>query len=300
MLDRTKYRRIPDLYVVGTELVLQDGTVMWLQILNPFERDEARHDAATARSRLVLALHEHGSDELTQVRSQFVEDGREAAIARIIEARSNEVYLKAATALRAEEGWREKLDILDRSDVLLARPPEDAERALLISISETYHNEITSRLEAEAAYQREHFEHISEAELWEEYLELYLSGRGTEVALAEYRLTEMWYAARCCDGVMLPDGTWGHGMCDGHQVRVYADKTEVRSLPEALQQLTMSALVSLEMTEVEAKNSARQGSSSASSPLPNVEAASTASTQTATPEQPPGTSTPPSLTPSPS
>ncbi len=54
-LTRAKYRRVP-LYTVGTELVLKDGTVLWLQVMNPFERDEAQRDAQLARTRLVMAL----------------------------------------------------------------------------------------------------------------------------------------------------------------------------------------------------------------------------------------------------
>ncbi len=55
-LTRAKYRRVPEPYTVGTELVLKDGVVLWLQVMNPFERDEAQRDAQLARTRLVMAL----------------------------------------------------------------------------------------------------------------------------------------------------------------------------------------------------------------------------------------------------
>jgi hypothetical protein len=91
---------------------------------------------------------------------------------------------------------------------------------------------------------------------------------------------------------------WDHSSCEGHRLRVYETKTDVRSLPEDLQALLSETLRVVSMTEREAKNLGRQGSSSASSPLPSAGAGSPPSTRTATSEQPLGSSPLPSLTPS--
>lgn len=53
---------------------------MFLRVLNPFERDEAIHDAQLARSRLILALKsDHGSDERMKVEAAFLQHGVENA-----------------------------------------------------------------------------------------------------------------------------------------------------------------------------------------------------------------------------
>jgi hypothetical protein len=90
---------------------------------------------------------------------------------------------------------------------------------------------------------------------------------------------------------------WDHSACESHQVRVWESRDEVKALPTELQSLIIGSLQRLDMSETEAKNSARQGNSSESSPLPSGEAESTASTQTGTPSEPRGTSPQPSTTP---
>lgn len=86
--SRSKYRRLPDLYTVGTELVLKDGTVLWMQVLNPFEQDEAKLDAQAARARLVLALKtDAATAERDTVRGWFLEDGHDTAVQRLVDGK---------------------------------------------------------------------------------------------------------------------------------------------------------------------------------------------------------------------
>jgi hypothetical protein len=62
-VGKSKYKRLVDLYVIGKVHVLRDGTPLWLQVLNPFEREVVRREAQIAQARQVLAMKEHGSDE---------------------------------------------------------------------------------------------------------------------------------------------------------------------------------------------------------------------------------------------
>lgn len=290
VLSRSKYKRIPELYVQGTELVLKDGTVLWLQVLNAFEADEARHDAQVARSRIVLALKsEHGSAERMKAEASFWSDGREVSIDRMAEAKANEKLLDITESLRSDPEWKERLEVLDRSEELLTRPPDDVERAFLDATNAEYLIEITRRLDDDRAFHRMRLQALNDVELVEDYLDLYIDRRGGELAMAEYALTQIWYAARVCEGVQIDDGAWDHGACEGHQVQVFEHKAEVRSQPEDLQDLLTEAIRALEMTVREAKNSARQGSSSASLPLPSEPVESTPSTSTETLVAVPGT-----------
>jgi hypothetical protein len=264
VVSRSKYKRVPDLYTVGTEVVLKDGSVMWVQVPNPF--------------------------------AAFIEHGREAAIQDLVNHKAGSYLLKVVDNLRTDPEWKERLEILDRSEELIARQPDDAERRLLLKLSEDYQDEVTKRLEDETAFLEGQYERMDDDTLWVEFRDYYADRRAADVATAEYKVTEMWYATRCCDGVQV-DGGWDHSACDGHELRVYEEKHEVRSLPLELQRALYQALELVSMTERDARFSARQGSGSESSPLPSEVAESTRSTQDETPVEVPGTSLTPSATP---
>ena len=295
MVSRSKYKRVPDLYVVGTEVVLKDGTVMWVQVPNPFEYDECRHDAQVARARIIMSIKESG-EELDKLQGAYHEHGREAVVQDLVDHKAGQFLLKAVDDIRADPDWKERLEILDRSEELIARVPEDAERKLLVQLSEDYQEEIGKRLTDETTFLTGQYEGLDEESLWAEFRDYYAERRASDVATAEYKITEMWYATRCCDGVQV-DGQWDHSACEGHELRVYEDKAEVRSLPLDMQRAIYQALQLVSMTERDARFSDRQGSSSESSPLPSEPAVSTPSTPIETPVELPGTSLSPSATP---
>lgn len=283
-LSRQKYKRVPDLYIVGTEHKLRDGTMVWLQVLNPLQRDEAQHDAQVARGRLILALKsEHGSDERTKVEAAFFEDGRNGAVQRLVNANLANHLVKTVESIKTDPDWKERLEIMDRSDELMARPPEDAERKLLVDINRDYIDEVTRRQNEEEGYLEQRFRAYTDEQLIDEYIELYVTRRGSDVASAEFMLTEIWYAARVCEGKEIGPGEYDHSDCENHVLQAYETKAEVRALPEDLQQELATIMSTLNMTVFEAKNSARQGSSSGSSPLPSEPEGSTPSIPAATP-----------------
>lgn len=298
-LTRAKYKRVPDLYVCGTEVVLKDGTVMWLQVLNPFEAEEARHDAQVARSRLVMALQEHGGNEMKFVETALWQDGLDGARKRVVDSKSTTLVIDAVDSIKNDPDWAERMEILDRTDED-DRPLEDAERELLAKIQTEYVLEVQQRVQDEEAFLVERYKDATEEQLREEYKKLYIERRGGDIASAEFRVVEIWYGARVCEGIRNDDGEWDHSLCEGHQLQVFESKTDVRSLPEELGDLIGEAYHSLAMSARDAKDLARLASSSGSSRQPNEEEASTPSTPAETPATAPGTSPQPSLTPSPS
>lgn len=253
-LSRSSYRRLPDLYTVGRELPLRDGQTMWLQVMNPFERDEAQHDASVARSRLTLALRDQpDSDELAQVRSMFVTQGRESAVEAIMETKKAELFVEVMDELRVDEDWRERIEVLQRTEDLSTVPTE-VEREYLLTMQEQFALEVARRLESAIMVDRDILDEIDMDTLWERYLDWWLDHRGNMIGMAEYRMSEVWYSCRACIGTKAEDGTWDHSDCEGHQVRVFESKDEVRHLPEELQGEIINALMEMEMTEREAKN----------------------------------------------
>lgn len=297
-LTRAKYRRLPDLYVAGTEVVLKDGQVVWLQVLNPLQADEARHDAQVARSRLVMALKKHGGDEMAFIDAALWQDGLDGARNRVVESKANGVLMKIVDEIRNDPDWTEKLEILNRVDEG-DEPRETIELELLASVQTEYIDEVQKRIKSEEDYLRAKYADASEDDLREEYAKLYIDRRGGEMAAAEFRVVELWYGARVCDGVLTDDG-WNHDNCEGHALQLFETKAEVRQLPTELSELLGDALNDLAMTIRDAKDLARPASSSDSSRRPSEPEESTPSTPTATPSSAPGTSPQLSPTPSPS
>lgn len=279
-----RYKNVQDLFVVGTEVEVGDA-VMWVQALNPFELDDCRESAATARARIMLALKEHGTDEEAQVRSRFEAAGRDGAISEIADYESNRKVGEVMEQIRFDEDWDERMTILEREEEIIARPPGDEEKLLLAQINREYITEIGERLTRLRDDVVRELESLDEGSLRQRYIDVWLDRVGTDRMMSEYQLTQLYYAARECAS---PVGNFDHSECD-HSVRAFDSKEEVRTAPAELQYLLAEALNRLDMTPRQAKNSDRQGSSSASSPLPSEPEASTRSTRGATPEPVPGT-----------
>jgi hypothetical protein len=204
---------------------------------------------------------------------------------------------KLLERLRHDPEWNERLDVLERGLESTATPPEGPEQELIEQLADQYNREVTRRMNLEREYQLDRFEDADEETLWAEYLDWYLARRASELMLSEYRLHQVLYGVRWCNGVDHGDGAWTHDDCGGHTDRVFTSKEEVRALPEELVALLMDAADDIEMTAREAKNSRRQGSSFDSSPLPSEVEESTASTPAETRVAPLGTSSSPSATP---
>jgi hypothetical protein len=272
---------------------------VWVQPLNPFEQDTARSEAQIARSRLAMAIRTEGSDESDAVRVWFNEDGREAATDRLVAAKISQATPKLIESIRNDPDWTERMAILDRGSADTAVPLEPGEEKLLLRISNEFAAELGLRLSAERDYHVMQYEQMDDETLWESYLDWYVDERTSDVLMAEYRLHQVHFGARWCDGV-LTDGDWDHSACDGHRELLFPTTPDARTAPAELLQLLYVVADEVDMTAREAKNSDRQGSSSGSSPLPSEGEASTPSTPSEIQPEPHGSSSSPSPTPSPS
>lgn len=279
MATRAKYRRLPDLYVTGAVLPLMEDMNVWLQIMNPFEVEEARRDAQVARSRYVLAMREVGSPEYDELRGIFYSRGRDLTTQDILELHYADHFIKATHSVEVDEEWKEKWEIMNRADEIAEAPIDDPERVLLTQINTEWMIEVNNRTEAEQTAERHRFERMTEEELLSTYEDLWLERRGGQLAVLAYNVAEIFFSARVCDAVKNEDDAWDHSACD-HKLRVFETKQEVRELPEPLFQALKDGLASLVMTVREAKNSDRLVSSSASSHQPSQVEESTPSIPT--------------------
>lgn len=291
MSTKDRYRRVTDLYVKGKEVVLLDGTIIFAKALNGFEMQEARNDAQAARARMTLALKEFGSDELAKLEAKFEEMGREDVIEELLDAHGGEWLVKVVGEVQDDPEWSERVELLAREDENDGTTPKsDEEKQLLEKIQKDYMTEVARRMDVERDFEEKKLESMSDEDLRDEFKELWVSRRGQEAALNEYRLTEVWYGARECEAELTEPGRFDHSKCNGHKQQIWETRAEVRELPDELFEKLVAAMADVTMTPREGKDSGSPASSSDSSALPSEPEESTPSTPTETPQQPLGTS----------
>lgn len=287
---RSKYRKIADLYVRGKELVFDDGTVMWVQVLNDFERAECRRAAQAERGKLVMALRELDTPEWRQLQGAFYSQTRDLTIDELVNGRLAEWYVKVADGIQNDPDWAERREILSRADEVTALPEEDPQRQLVDKLNREWVDEIDRRLKEERDFYTESLTSFSEDELLTEYKERWVERRGTSLALAEYNLSEVFHVARVCDAVVPDEGEpFDHSACKSHAMRVFETLAEVRDLPDELILKIRAVLELMAMTERDARFSDRSLSSSSPSQGPEQPADSTPSIPSESELQPLGT-----------
>lgn len=287
---RSKYRKLADLYVRGKELVFDDGTVMWVQVLNDFERAECRRAAQAERGKLVMALRELDTPEWRQLQGAFYSQTRDLTIDELVNGRLAEWYVKVADAVQNDPDWAERMEILRRAEELTALPEEDPQRQLLDKLNREWVDEIEKRLKEERDFYTESLTSFTEDELLVEFKERWLERRGTALALTEYNLNEIFHVARVCEATVPDeDEPFDHAGCNGHTMRAFESLAEARDLPDEMVIKIRATLDLMAMTERDARFSDRSRSSSSPSPGPEQQAESAPSTPSESELQPLGT-----------
>lgn len=286
---KQRYRRLTELFVQGKAVKMPDGGYLWVQVVNSFERDECLSDAQVSRARLIMALRNQG-DERVKVEGRLHEVGREEFISDLAQARAAGKASEIAEDMRDDPEWKERMLILLRTDFnQAAAPATEEEKQVMEKIQAEVVNEMVRRELDEQELSQRKLARLGDEELVDEWVDEWLERRGSGLATAEFRLTELWYASRYCEAVPGEDSDLDHGRCEGHRERFFETKNDARSAPTALQDLLREALDELNMVGSDPKDSDSPTNSSDSSPTPSEPGESTPSTSTAAPQTPPGT-----------
>lgn len=288
MLTTQRFRRLTDLFVNGKAVPMPDGSHLWIQVINAFERDEAISDAQVARARIVLALKADGRERV-KVEGRLAEIGKDSMATDLAQAKAEVKTPDFAEEMRADPEWAERMNIVLRTDFNTAAKPATEQEALFMSrINDEVLAEFAKREADERSFLERSYARMTDEEFITVWVEEWLDRRGSDLATAEYRLTELWYATRYCDAVV-QDGVLDHTRCEGHRLSVFESKLDARSAPQNLQELLRAALDDLNLGGNDPKDSGSPPSSSDSPPAPSAEAESTPSTSTQTPPTVPGT-----------
>lgn len=288
MSGRSRYRKIMDLFVDGTELILpNDGepVVLWVQALNKFEIEEARQIAQTARARYTLAVKQVGSPEYDQVAASFRGRPTEVAINELVAIKESDHFLDAHHELEVDPEWKERFEIMRRAEEIEHLDEDHPERLLHMKVVAEWVEEVNRRSKDNSDYYRRSLERMSDEDLLAEYLEEWLLRRSAAIARDEMAISEVYFAARVCDATPEP-GTaefsqTAHEGCN-HKDRIFASRDEVREISDDLWDLISVARQKISMSPRDAKNSHRPLSSSEQSQQPSSVEGSESSTGDAT------------------
>lgn len=279
---KAKQKRVTDLFMEGKILVLpedEDGPVtLWVNKLNPFEKAEAENDGHVAKSKRLLTIGPN-DDEMTVLRANIQERTVDELVGYILRAHGNEFYVKALDDIRADEAWRDDLELLRRSDELAddGMPISEAEAKKLAELNTRYMAELNRLTQQHAQEKDDELRALDRPELGDRYITAYKDQAAIQSYLEEHRVTEIFFSLRDCNAVMDENGRWQHKACD-HRERFLDERGEARGLPEQLLLMARKALTDLNMSPREAGNSAAPTGSSASLEQQSAEAASTPST----------------------
>lgn len=300
MIDRL--RRVTDLFVEGTERYLgmdQDHKpiLIWVNKLNSFETEEARRDGLVRRGERILALSKDDNPERRSLEASLARwTDEELASARVGQV-SEEIYLQVINDIESEEEWREKLAMMRRLPQLLAdqqATDNDPRRKQLDEVTTDYLEEIRKRQETRQKERLAEFTGIERSRLERDFFDSWTNRVSLDEYMEEKQVTELFYAIRDCvatekgrteDGVIL----WDHTDCN-HASRLCNERSQVRSLPEAVIEKAIEALESISIPQRESGNSDAPPSSSGSSEQPSTAEDSTVSTPDETPPAAPMTS----------
>lgn len=283
----SRIKRVTDLFEEGREVVLSDDlddpVLVWVNKINPFEMEEARKDGSVGRARALMRLTDPDSPESLMFEQASQSRSDENLVEALVYSHQNEDYVRALDDIKADEDWKERLEILERADQQMldaGTAPDDDEQARLSELNQAYMVRIRELTDEYQQERKSDFSGMSTEELQEAYRKAYQDQAGSAGFLNEYRTTELYYALRDCQAKP-GDSGWDHSTCS-HRTRLCDSRAEVRELPEGLIVKVREAITLLNMTPRDAGNSDAPASSSASSEQPSAPEASTPSTPTET------------------
>lgn len=274
-------QQVTDLFVEGKECVLATDPLkmLWVNKLNPFEREEAQRDGQAARARVILSMKDLESPEYLifsgSLTEMLPEDMRDA----LADSKANEFFLAAVDSIRSDPEWRDRMEARTR---ITPDMPEE-EKAAVAKVDIDYGEELQKRLDMRrASYLAELAGEYDDARLRELYREAWLENRSFSAYQREFGKTQLFFGVRVCQGTRSDLGGYDHSACEGHRKRALDHRDEVAMLPDGLLTKLNETAQDLMMSGRNARFSGALASSSGSSAQPSEPEGSTPSTPEAT------------------
>lgn len=243
-----KKRRLADLFVVGKEIVFDDGQgepiTIWLQKLNPVEHETAMRRANGARSTVLTGKNEVEREIADDDAAEFGRDGwveflASDALGRKIPALEAE--------LAAEEEWSKDdylqglKDVWDASmQKALEEDPDDPSALRVRDELERFRVLLDAHVERERDSLVAEFNSRSDEDLQKRVVEKLLQTRADIAWLSEFRRCEVWLSTR---------------LADDHRKKYFESRDEVDDLSQEVLIRLMNEYQDLGVDPLEGKDS---------------------------------------------
>lgn len=257
-----KRRRLSDLYVVGKPFKIGDaeGAIeVWLQKINPLERELAVRAAGAARARTLAFIEDKDSDEYMAKISDVIDfyGDRESLVMLAIhkDLIAAKTRIEAETA--ADERWSKDgflLGLVDSwQDGMMDRynaDPHDKEAKKVFDLIKKYEDEVSKAVAEEQVRLERDCADYPLAKLREIGAEKLIEAQANNAFIDEFEVQRLLFAVR-------DPGD--------HTAYYFVDRGEVRALDERVREALSEAYNALEVDVVEGKDLPETDDSSPSS-----------------------------------
>lgn len=258
-----KKRRLTDLYIVGQEVVFDDGqgdpVTVYVRKLSPVDHETALRNANAARSRASAVKTEVASDEHEQLKrmvdtysvedlvSYLVEDRRQNRKA-VIEARvaDEEEWSKENYLQGLHDSWNDTLQIR------AIESPDDSDVVRVRAELDRYEATVDAELKAETDDLEVELGDRPTEQLRDQVLDKVIDVRSAMAWITEYRRCEVWLSVRELD----------------RKTRYFENRQEVDELPLEIFDRLSATYMAISVDTIEGKGSAETPPSSPSSEQP--------------------------------
>jgi hypothetical protein len=234
--------RLTALYQRGEEVEFEDTDgkfFLYVAALTENEREEALLDGATAQAE-ARVLNGPGSKRWEGMLSELTRAERPLVIERHLMLRGVEAWMLGQDDLHADDYWRgDRLLLIERGDALVESGAklDEEERQSLLDLNAEYLTAWRERTVARLKVMQSEYESSSDEDLQNSYLKAFMENMASRSQMEEYRITQLFYGVRACDGVMTSTGKFDHSNCDGHRRMVFPTRAAVRQAPDELKEL---------------------------------------------------------------
>ncbi len=275
-----KRRRLTDLYVKGTACTVSDerGPIeVWLQKLNPLERENAARRAGAERARMVAFYEDKESEEYQSAVNDVLDfyQDRESLTSMIIRNDVMRAQARAEAEIAGEEEWTKDgllIGLIDGwQDGLSDRYAEnkdDPEAKRVFDLMQKFDAAVQAEVDAERTrLERDMASHTLE-ELRDKAVERLIDAKSIAAFIDEFEIQRLLY------GVRDPDD---------HDEYYFSDRMEVKKVEDKVREQLSLAYSELEVDIVEGKDSPETEGSSVSSEQSGTEDQDQASGRKAVP-----------------
>lgn len=202
-----KTRKLSDLYVVGKEVKVDDGSgdpvTIWLQKLNPVDHESAMRKANSKRARTLAMKSKHDTPEFEAIMSQVYDLDTDSLIDYIVMPEIQKFQMAREEEFGAEEEWSKDNYLQGLRDAWndglerkYAEDKEDSEAQRVYAELKRFSDLVVASSEVEEKNLRMSYAAVPVEELQEKVAIQFVEMQADMEWMKEFHRNELYYAVR--------------------------------------------------------------------------------------------------------